>query len=158
MPIKVYTCKTAKGEQKCNDLDNIVCLIKNMTFPCSPFSTVGYLYSFNFVSQYCFFDWTAVFRASFSQELPGGPVVRTLCFHCIRARVQSLFGELRYYKLGQKKKECFFFILCGDKTGPVRGFLVDPVVKNLPCNAGDMGLLPGWGTKIPHDAEPERPN
>ena len=24
------------------------------------------------------------------------------------------------------------------------------VVKNLPCNAGDMGLIPGWGTKIPH--------
>ena len=51
-----------------------------------------------------------------------------------------------------------FFILCGDKTGPGRGSLVDPVVKNLPCNAGDMGSFPGWGTKIPHDAEPERQN
>jgi len=27
-----------------------------------------------------------------------------------------------------------------------------PVVKNPPCNAGDMGLIPGWGTKIPHAA------
>ena len=26
----------------------------------------------------------------------------------------------------------------------------DPVVKNQPCNAGDRGLIPGWGTKIPH--------
>ena len=23
-------------------------------------------------------------------------------------------------------------------------------MKNPPCNAGDTGLLPGWGTKIPH--------
>ena len=26
----------------------------------------------------------------------------------------------------------------------------DPVAKNLPSNAGDMGLIPGQGTKIPH--------
>ena len=26
------------------------------------------------------------------------------------------------------------------------------MVKNLPCNAGDSGLIPGWGTKIPHAA------
>jgi len=25
-----------------------------------------------------------------------------------------------------------------------------PVVKNLPWKAGDLGLIPGWGTKIPH--------
>ena len=24
-----------------------------------------------------------------------------------------------------------------------------PVVKNPPSNAGDVGLIPGWGTKIP---------
>ena len=23
-------------------------------------------------------------------------------------------------------------------------------LKNLPHNAGDTGLIPGWGTKIPH--------
>ena len=28
-----------------------------------------------------------------------------------------------------------------------------PVVKNPPCNAGDLGSVPGWGTKIPHAAE-----
>ena len=27
-----------------------------------------------------------------------------------------------------------------------------PVVKNSPSNAGDPGLIPGWGTKIPHAA------
>ena len=24
-----------------------------------------------------------------------------------------------------------------------------PIVKNLPCNAGDVGSVPGQGTKIP---------
>ena len=24
------------------------------------------------------------------------------------------------------------------------------MVKNLPCNAGDRALIPGWGAKIPH--------
>ena len=31
-----------------------------------------------------------------------------------------------------------------------RDFLGGPVVKNLPSNAGDVGSIPGWGTKIPH--------
>ena len=26
----------------------------------------------------------------------------------------------------------------------------DPVVKNLPSNAGDTSSVPGWGTEIPH--------
>ena len=32
-------------------------------------------------------------------------------------------------------------------------FLGGPVVKNLPCNSGDVSSIPGWGTKIPHTAE-----
>ena len=27
------------------------------------------------------------------------------------------------------------------------------MLKNLPCNAGDTCLVPGWGMKIPHAAE-----
>ena len=27
------------------------------------------------------------------------------------------------------------------------------MVKNLPCNAGGLGLIPGWGTKMPHATE-----
>ena len=27
------------------------------------------------------------------------------------------------------------------------------MVKNLPPKAGDAGLIPGWGTKIPHAEE-----
>ena len=26
----------------------------------------------------------------------------------------------------------------------------DPVLKNQPSNAGDLGLIPGQGTEIPH--------
>ena len=26
------------------------------------------------------------------------------------------------------------------------------MVKTLPSNAGDMGLIPGWGAMIPHTA------
>ena len=32
-----------------------------------------------------------------------------------------------------------------------------PVVKNLPSNAGDMGSVPGWGTKIPNATGQLRP-
>jgi len=32
----------------------------------------------------------------------------------------------------------------------VQDFPGGPVVKNLLSNAGDAGLIPGWGTKIPH--------
>ena len=31
-----------------------------------------------------------------------------------------------------------------------RDFPGGPVVKNLPCHAGDAGSIPGQGTKIPH--------
>ena len=27
------------------------------------------------------------------------------------------------------------------------------MVKNLPCSAGDVGLVPGWRTKVPHAEE-----
>ena len=31
----------------------------------------------------------------------------------------------------------------------------DPVVKNLPSNAGDMGFIPDQRTKIPHVTKPQ---
>ena len=40
--------------------------------------------------------------------------------------------------------------------GHVRGFPGGPVVKSLPANGGDVGLIPGQGTKVPHSAEPTR--
>ena len=38
-------------------------------------------------------------------------------------------------------------------AGKIWDFPDGPVVKNLPSNAGDAGLIPGWGTKIPHAVE-----
>ena len=35
----------------------------------------------------------------------------------------------------------------------VRDFPGDPVVKNPPCDARDMGSIPGQRTKIPHAEE-----
>ena len=32
----------------------------------------------------------------------------------------------------------------------MRDFPGGPVVKNLPCSAGNVGSIPGQGTKIPH--------
>ena len=38
--------------------------------------------------------------------------------------------------------------------GPPRG----PVVKTLPSNAGDTGLIPGWGAEMPHASQRKKPN
>ena len=40
--------------------------------------------------------------------------------------------------------------MCGNGPG-------DPVLKSLACNAGDLGLIPGPGTKIPHASEKVSP-
>ena len=37
-----------------------------------------------------------------------------------------------------------------DSSLLVRDFPGGPVVKNPLCNAEDVGLIPGQGTKIPH--------
>ena len=39
---------------------------------------------------------------------------------------------------------------CNQDENQLRDFPGGPVVKNLPSNAGDVGLIPGQGTKIPH--------
>ena len=37
-----------------------------------------------------------------------------------------------------------------ESKAELRDFPGGPVVKNLPSNGEDVGLIPGWGTKIPH--------
>ena len=39
------------------------------------------------------------------------------------------------------------------KTTVLGDFRGGPVAKNLPCNAGDAGLILRWGTKIPPATE-----
>ena len=45
-------------------------------------------------------NWKLFFQP---QEFPGGPVIRTPCFHCQGHRVQSLSGELRSHNVTKKK-------------------------------------------------------
>ena len=46
-------------------------------------------------------------------------------------------------KLGERTK------IKDQKSKKLKDFPSGPVVKNLPSKAGDVGLIPGWGTKIP---------
>ena len=39
------------------------------------------------------------------------------------------------------------------KNPPYRDFPGGPVVGSRPANAGDMGSIPGQGTRIPHTSE-----
>ena len=39
-----------------------------------------------------------------------------------------------------------------------RDFPSGPVVKTLPSNIGGLGLMPGWGAKIPHTSWPKNQN
>ena len=44
------------------------------------------------------------------------------------------------------------------KTLHLGDFPSDPVVKNLPCDAGDAGSIPSGRVKIPHAAEQLSPH
>ena len=54
--------------------------------------------------------------------------------------------EPREWVLGEQKPRR------ASRVGAREDFPGDPVVKNLPSNAGDTSSVPGWGTKIPHAA------
>ena len=49
-----------------------------------------------------------------------------------------------------KPRKLFFESI--SKIDKTRAFPGGPVVKNPPSNAGDVGLIPVRGTKIPHTA------
>ena len=57
-------------------------------------------------------------------------------------QLKELQALTLFKKKPQKKKK--------RKEKASRDFPSGPVVKNPPCNAGDAGLIPGQGTKIPH--------
>ena len=54
-----------------------------------------------------------------------------------------------FQKLKKKKKKMESFH-ANQNIGQYGDFPVGPVVTNLPSNARDACLIPGWGTKIPH--------
>ena len=63
-----------------------------------------------------------------------------------------------FKKRGLYRKKCLHFekyfysesICILESLSPQWDFPGGPVVRNLPANAGDMGLIPGLGAKIPH--------
>ena len=75
-------------------------------------------------------------------------------------------GGFHEVGLEKQEEEQLLFEKENDKEGrhcqnfpnfPVKrhygGFPGGSVVKNLPANAGDMGLIPGWSWNIPHATE-----
>ena len=52
---------------------------------------------------------SVIYPSKISRQFPGGPVVRTRCFHCPGARVQSLVRELKSHKLRGAAKKKFVF-------------------------------------------------
>ena len=62
---------------------------------------------------------------------------------CVREREREREGE----KEGKKEGGINVF-----KIALNRDFPGGPVVKNPPSNEGDVGSIPGQGTKIPHAA------
>ena len=70
----------------------------------------------------------------FLTEPPGKPILRT---SPTKGRIASLIGVF------------LFSEYCFEKKG-LRDFPSGSMVKNPPCNARNSGLIPGWGTRIPH--------
>ena len=66
---------------------------------------------------------------------------KSLAFH-VHIKYNFCYGSTSH-KGGSREREC---------VEAWRDFPGGPVVKTLPSNAGDMGLIPGWGARIPHTA------
>ena len=47
-------------------------------------------------------------------------------------------------------RQCSSLFITQGKIQRKGDFPGGPVVKNLPCNAGGRGSIPGWGPKVPH--------
>ena len=60
---------------------------------------------------------------------------------------RDLHCSIPEIKKKKKKMESFH---ANQNIGQYGDFPVGPVVTNLPSNARDACLIPGWGTKIPH--------
>ena len=77
--------------------------------------------------------------STWNTENPGKTVVKTLWFGtALSATLKCHFTALPFRYIRKQR---------------IGGLRCGPVVKNLPCNVGDTGLIPGWGTKTLHAAE-----
>ena len=63
-----------------------------------------------------------------------------------------LLGKLVTHRMEASNRNLYIQNIKSFNVGLHRDFPGSPVVKNPPSNAGDAGLIPGQGTKIPHAA------
>ena len=54
----------------------------------------------------------------------------------------------------ERERSCYG-LNCVPSESHVQDFPDGPVAKNLPCNAEDVSLIPGLGTKVPHTSTAE---
>ena len=69
-----------------------------------------------------------------------------------------LRARLQHTSLGHQPLRIPCLLISSLKIGKPRNFPGGSVVKNLPCNAGDMGLILGRGTKISQAAQQLSPH
>ena len=68
----------------------------------------------------------------------------------LEGRLHNTQTEIQEIKNEMIKTSGFHFNLEWVHKREAKDFAAGPVVKNPPLNAGDAGLIPGQGTKIPH--------
>ena len=95
-------------------------------------------------------EWVAI---SFSRR-PSWPRDWTRVSHIVGRHVTiwATREALTNWNIGLNWKY-HFVMLVNEYKHHSWDFFGGPVVKNLPCNAGEAGLIPGWGTKISYDME-----
>ena len=76
------------------------------------------------------------------------------------AQMKSLVSHSIVFSVGgrkHKRKPVSPFQVCTSSTtlNKARDFPGGPGVKNLPCNTGDTGSIPGWETKSPYSTTRE---
>ena len=62
------------------------------------------------------------------------------------------FRNVRYPCISGNLKHTGMTLCIWNKQNTFRDFPGGPVIKNPPCNTGDVGSIPGQGTRIPRAA------
>ena len=66
-------------------------------------------------------------------------------------------NSLQWVYFFQELKQKNFFSKERHQEQNIREFPGGPAVKALPSKEGAVGLIPGWGPKIPHARLPKKP-
>ena len=69
----------------------------------------------------------------------------------LEGRTDNVYEGLH---IRERERSCYG-LNCVPSESHVQDFPDGPVAKNLPCNAEDVSLIPGLGTKVPHTSTAE---